>query len=182
MKNRHWKAARRRRPRIFVAVVSRMATEKPDWVLNCFQLADHFVAPVLEPMAPLMKFDGVWAVRCPTFAETGCQRIKTGVQDRSCLHVIDSSAMAKTPMKRLLSHGDTRKMTEWEGVAADTFFRSHLSLHVAAGRHSRERHTDIGYTYDIIWRWPRRVWQQVYSAGCWYQSVEQHVSIFAPVT
>jgi hypothetical protein len=135
-----------------VAVVDGMAEVqsmgKPEYVLNCSQLADHFTSRILD------KYGSSDEVRVIFDRYDVQHSLKQSTRDRRqgsqtavAYHITDSTSIGKIPLKRLLSHGDTKK--QLTGYLADKLLQqAHASgqaVVVAWGTQCRASHTDKRY-------------------------------------
>ena len=96
-----------------VALVDAMAEvqalDKPDWISNCCQLADHFVSRLND------RYNHVNEVRIifdryyvPHSLKQATRSRRQGTRFPVAYHAMDTTNMAKVSMKRLLSHSQTK--------------------------------------------------------------------------
>ena len=83
--------------------------DKPDWVKNCAQLAEHFVATIEQKYGRRdevrLIFDR-YDVSMSLKEATGEK--KQGGQDAVYYRITDSTKISRVPMKKLLSHTKTK--------------------------------------------------------------------------
>ena len=94
-----------------VAIVDGMAEvqslDKPEWITNCAQLAEHFSNRVQmhsgsnEVRLIFDRYDLPFSLKAATRVR------RQGSQAPVYYHIIDTRHIAKVPMKRLLSHTKT---------------------------------------------------------------------------
>ena len=105
--------------RMMVSVVDAMAEvqslEKPDWIKNCSQLADHFTCRIFE------RYRGSDEIRLifdrydlPSSLKEATRLRRQGKHDQVYYRITSSTHIAKVTMKKLLSHVKTKKeLTEY---------------------------------------------------------------------
>ena len=83
---------------------------KPDWVLNCSQLADHFTSHILDKHGSMNEVRVIFELYDVQHSLKQSIRDRIlGSQTAVSYHITDSTNISKILMKRLLSHWDTKK-------------------------------------------------------------------------
>ena len=121
---------------------------KPDWVLNCSQLADHLTSRILDKYSSMDEVRVIFdRYDVQHSLKQSTRNIRLGSQTTVAYHITDSTNIAKISLKRLLSHGDAKK--ELTGYLADKMLQqAHVlgqSVVVAWGTQCRTTHTDKRY-------------------------------------
>ena len=138
--------------RVKVAIVDGMAEvqslDKPEWIKNCAQLAEHFSNRVLQ------AYTGSYEVRLifdrydlPFSLKAATRVRRQGGQAPVYYHITDTTHIAKVPMKRLLSHTKTKmELTIYLGQKIKEYAdRSGRQLVVAWGSECQATHKDMGH-------------------------------------
>ena len=96
-------------PKMKVTILNAMAElqslDKPDWIKNCSQLADHFNSRIYQKQAHSDKLRLVFdRYDLPLSLKAATREIRQGSQDPFYYKITDKTQIARVPMKRLLSH------------------------------------------------------------------------------
>ena len=96
-----------------VAIVDGMAKvqshEKPEWIKNCRDLAEHFRNRLLVKYNDLQELHIIFD-RCdvPSSLKSATRVKRQGGHAPIYYHITDSTHIAKVPMKKLLAHSKTK--------------------------------------------------------------------------
>ncbi|KAK3708724.1 hypothetical protein QZH41_004431 [Actinostola sp. cb2023] len=105
----------RMRVSILDAMAEVQSLDKPEWIRNCSQLADHFTSRIFgkhsESEEIRLVFD---RYDIPSSLKEATRVKSQGGQNPVYYHITASTHIAKVPMKKLLSHTKTKKeLTEY---------------------------------------------------------------------
>ncbi|XP_032229946.2 uncharacterized protein LOC5505744 [Nematostella vectensis] len=138
--------------RMKVSIVDGMAEvqalDKPSWIKNCSQLADHFLERVLyryhgsdELQLVFHRYD------VPLSLETATRVSRQGKEAPIYYKISDATHIAKIPMKRLLSHVKTKsELTEYLAVKLlEKGKGAGMNVVVAWGTRCQATHRDMAH-------------------------------------
>ena len=122
-----------------VALVDAMAEvqslDKPDFIKNCSQLADHFTNRILERYSQADEVRLIFdRYDVPMSLKTATRDRRQGSQPAVSYHITDTTNIAKLPMKRLLS--DVKTKME---------LTSYLAEKMLEKAHAQEKHMVVAW-------------------------------------
>ena len=105
-------------PQMKVTILDGMAElqslDKPDWIKNCSQLADHFNSRIYQKHQHRLVLDRYYL---PLSLKAGTREIRQGSQDPVYYKISDTTQIARVPMKTFLFH--TKIKMELTGYLAE---------------------------------------------------------------
>ena len=135
-----------------VAIVVGMAEvqplDKPEWIRNCAQLAEHFSNRVIQTHTGSNEVRLIFDRYDLPFSLKAATRVRRqGSQAPVYYHITDTTHIAKVPMKRLLSHTKTKmELTIYLGQKIKEYAdRSGRQLVVAWGSVCKATHKDVAH-------------------------------------
>ena len=135
-----------------VAIVDGMAEvqslDKPEWIRNCAQLAEHFSNRVMQTHNGSNEVRLIFDRYDLPFSLKAATRVRRqGSQAPVYYHITDTTHIAKVPMKRLLSHTKTKmELTIYLGPKIKEYAdRSGRQLVVAWGSVCKATHKDVAH-------------------------------------
>jgi len=94
---------------ILDGIAELQSLDKPDWIKNCSQIADHLNSRIFQKYAHsdelrlvFDRYDLMLSLKAAT------REIRQGSQDPVYYKITDTTQIARVPMKRLLSHTRTK--------------------------------------------------------------------------
>ena len=138
-------------PHLKVTIIDGMAElqclDKPDWVKNCTQLADHFVETIEQKYGRNDEVRLIFDRYDITMSLKEATREKRqGGQDAVYYRITDSTNISKVSMKKLLSHTKTKmELTKYLAEKAMKYFRIQHGRRfvVAWGSECKATHKDV---------------------------------------
>ena len=135
-----------------VAIVDGMAEvqslDKPEWIRNCAQLAEHFSNRVIQTHTGSNEVRLIFDRYDLPFSLKAATRVRRqGSQAPVYYHITDTTHIAKVPMKRLLSQTKTKmELTIYLGQKIKEYaHRSGRQLVVAWGSVCKATHKDVAH-------------------------------------
>ncbi len=122
--------------------------DKPEWIKNCAQLAEHFSNRVLQTYTESNEVRLIFDRYDLPFSLKAATRVRRqGGQAPVYYHITDTTHIAKVPLKRLLSHTKTKmELTVYLGEKMKKYAdRSGRKLVVAWGSECHATHKDVGH-------------------------------------
>ena len=131
---------------ILDGVAELQSLDKPDWIKNCSQLADHFNSRIYQKHQHSDKLRLVLdRYYLPLSLKAATREIRQGSQDPVYYKISDTTQIARVPMKRLLFHTKIKK--ELTGYLAEKTIRHAMKhgkrLVVAWGCECQATHKDV---------------------------------------
>ena len=135
-----------------VAIVDGMAEvqslDKPEWIRNCAQLAEHFSNRVMQTHTGSNEVRLIFDRYDLPFSLKAATRVRRqGSQAPVYYHITDTTHIAKVPMKRLLSQTKTKmELTIYLGQKIKEYAdRCGKQLVAAWGSVCKATHKDVGH-------------------------------------